>query len=344
MTRKAPSHRFFRAAVSLSLVGVLGACDMAGSVPQRSPFAAAESQPTGRRLDVWQGDALHMRMRLSMAGVRVYDETGIRLGRLLPAADGWLLQNRLGETLCEIPGETLGLVLRCGDRPAVELEYDALGQMSVQRNGESVAMIRFEAGQATMTLLAGPQEWTATEGSTGIELRTSGGELWRVEPPGLSVPAALSLAIPPQMSEEAGTARLERAAIVWMVQRALLAASHEGAGVTGEGSAREGSLPEVEGSTQPLQGSAPLLEGLTGVFEGSAVPNEGSGSALEFTGQSMAPFSVFGHEWGNPTEASGASAEGSTLTVVDSESPSEASGTPDIGSGSAMQRPGVIPE
>jgi hypothetical protein len=74
------------------------------------------------------------------------------------------------------------------------------------------------------------------------------------------------------------------------------------------------------------------------------MPNEGSVSALEFTGQSMAPFSVFGHEWGNLTEASGASAEGSTLTVVDSESPSEASGTPGIGSGSAMQRPGVIPE
>jgi len=344
MTRKAPSHRFFRAAVSLSLVGVLGACDVAGSAPQRSPFAMAESQPTGRRLDVWQGDALHMRMRLSMAGVRVYDETGIRLGRLLPAADGWLLQNRLGETVCEIPGETLGLVLRCGDRPAVEIEYDVPGRVNVQRNGEPVASIRFEAGQGTLTLLAGPQEWTATEGSTGIELRTSGGELWRVEPPGLSAPAALSLAIPPQMSEEAGTARLERAAVVWMVQRALLAASHEGAEVAGAGSARECSLSEVEGSTQPLQGYAPLLEGFTGVFEGSAIPNEGSVSALEFTGQSITSFSVFGHDWGNPTEASGASAEGSTRTLVDSESPPEASGTPDNGSGSAMQRAGFIPE
>jgi len=324
MTRKAASHRFFRAAVCLSLGVAVGACDMTPSEPLQAAFAlAAESHPMGRRVDVLQGDTLLMRIRTSMGGVRIYDDTGIRLGRLRPDSDGWLLQNRLGETLCEIPGETLGLVLRCGDLPAVEIEYDAAGHLSVQRNGESVASIRFEAGQGTLTLLSGPDHWTATEGSAGIELRTADGDVWRIEPPGLSLPAALSLAIPPQLSEEAGAARLERAAVAWMVHRALLAASHEGSAATLEGSAREGSAATLEGS----------------------VPSpEGSGSADHGAVRTLPRFVIFGGAAVPPTEASMATTEGSTPTPNNAQSPEEASVIPTPGSEPPLEASGVIPE
>ena len=312
MTRKAASHRFFRAAVCLSLGVAVGACDMTPSEPLQAAFAlAAESHPMGRRVDVLQGDTLLMRIRTSMGGVRIYDDTGIRLGRLRPDSDGWLLQNRLGETLCEIPGETLGLVLRCGDLPAVEIEYDATGHLSVQRNGESVASIRFEAGQGTLTLLSGPDHWTATEGSAGIELRTADGDVWRIEPPGLSLPAALSLAIPPQLSEEAGAARLERAAVAWMVHRALLAASHEGSAAT-----LEGSVPSPEGSGSADHGAVRTLPRFV-IFGGAAVP---------------------------PTEASMATTEGSTPTPNNAQSPEEASVIPTPGSEPPLEASGVIPE
>ena len=336
MTRKAPSHRFFRAAVCLSLGVAVGACDMTPSVPLQTAFAlAAESHPMGRRVDVLQGDTLFMRIRTSMGGARIYDDTGIRLGRLRPDSDGWLLQNRLGETLCEIPGETLGLVLRCGDLPAVEIEYDATGHLSVQRNGEPVASIRFEAGQGTLTLPSGPDHWTATEGSAGIELRTADGDVWRIEPPGLSLPAALSLAIPPQLSEEAGAARLERAAVAWMVHRALLEASHEGSAVALEGSAGEGSAAALEGS---------VLEGSTAALEGSVPSHEGSGSAEHSAVRSLPRFAIFGGVAAPPTAASMAMTEGSTPALDNTESPTEASVIPTPGSEPAAEASGVIPE
>lgn len=316
MTRKAGSHRFFRAAVSFSLGVSVGACAMRPSEPPQSAFAlAAESHPMGRRVNVLQGDTLLMSIRTSLSGARIYDETGIRLGRLRPSAEGWLLQNRLGETLCIIPDETLGLVLRCGDLPAVEIEYDAPGRLSVQRNGDPVAAMRLEAGQGTLTLEAGIERWTAAEGSGGIELRTAAGDVWRIEPPGLSLPAALSLAIPPQLSEDAGAARLERAAVAWMVQRALLGAAHEGSGVAAEGSAREDVAAALEGSVPSREGSARVLEGAA---------------------RSMPRLAIFGRVPTLSNEAGPATTEGSTPALDSTAAPAEASVIPAAGSTSPL--------
>jgi hypothetical protein len=256
MTRRAPPHRFFRAAVCLSLGVLLGGCDTSAPVAATPPLApGAESHPTGRRVDVLQGDALMMRMRISQAGVRVYDETGIRLGRLRLSSNGWVLQNRVGETLCEIPDETLGLVLRCGDLPPLEIEYDAPGEIGLQRNGEPVAFLRFQEGEGTLTLSGDANPWTASEGSMGIEIRTADGALWRTEPPGLTLPAALSLAIPPRMTEGSGAHTLERAAVAWIVNRAVLGASHDGSS-----SPVEGSTGTVEGSGTPADASGIIPE------------------------------------------------------------------------------------
>ncbi len=340
MKRTAPSHLFFRAAVCLGLSVTAGACDMPASSSQASTLTAAvESHPSGRRVDVLQGDALMMRMRISMAGVRIYDETGIRLGRVRLASNGWLLQNRVGETLCEISGETPALVLQCGDLPALQIQYDSPGELAVQRNGEPVAWLRFHEGQGTLTLPDPSSEWTATEGSMGIEIRTSGGELWRTEPPGLMLPAALSLAILPVLSEGSGADMLERAAVAWMVHRAVLGATHDGSGVAVEGSAHLN-----EGSGNVLEGSGSLREGSGAAAQGVGLSREGVGAADSAYGQSTFWFTTAAEASALPSDASAVPARVSVEVHSGSQGPGEASSTPAAGSGSPGEPLGIIPE
>jgi hypothetical protein len=252
--------RLLRALVPALLL--LQAC-----VPEPPPTAGMGWGGTeaGVRVPVRRGADRAFTFRLGRDALRVWRADATRVGRLLPSPEGWRVVHRDGVERCRIPAEPGAWTLHCHGRAVARIRPGADAGWVLALEGQPEAALTGSDRQATLHYLPEGEAWRAErgEGATVVTLMSPQGEVWTLDSPRVDARVALALALPPAggaPDEDPDGQLLERAALVWLVHRALLdtppwARESAADGSTAPPTVGEGSA--ADGDPLPDEGSVP---------------------------------------------------------------------------------------